>query len=216
MSYVPASSVFNDRQIPSDPKSPFPPSSDSTAFWYVDGSPMAFENIGLSRASKTILPAHTPGLADAAGDIKFLICAECDMGPIGWSFEGGTKAWLAAERVRYGPSQVSRRSSHAADRAGVHDDGPCLMTLPCDAICITTLATIQMNLLVPRAGREQPLVEQSPCDTHDELGVFRVDRPGSTLLRRPPTAVSFRFGQRDARPAGHVVRRRRQDISVMG
>ena len=35
--------------------------------------------------------------------MKWLICAECDLGPLGWGFEGGKEAWVGVERVRYGP-----------------------------------------------------------------------------------------------------------------
>ena len=35
--------------------------------------------------------------------VKWLICAECDLGPVGWGFEGGKEAWVGVERVRYGP-----------------------------------------------------------------------------------------------------------------
>jgi hypothetical protein len=37
----------------------------------------------------------------AKGKVKWLICAECDLGPVGWSFEGGKESWVAMERVRY-------------------------------------------------------------------------------------------------------------------
>jgi hypothetical protein len=61
---------------------------------------MAFENIGFSRPSdaKLIVPDDEP----KRGRVKFLICAECDLGPVGWSYEGGTEAWVAVERVKYG------------------------------------------------------------------------------------------------------------------
>jgi hypothetical protein len=45
-------------------------------------------------------------LAEATGGaghgLKYVTCAECDMGPVGWSIEGGKEAWLGVERVRYG------------------------------------------------------------------------------------------------------------------
>ena len=68
---------------------------------------MTFENIGFSKTSTKTLPEGAPGLSEAQGKVKFLICAECDLGPIGWSFEGGTEAWLAVERVRYGVNTTS-------------------------------------------------------------------------------------------------------------
>lgn len=68
--------------------------------------PYAFDNVGFSRPdvnSNLTLPADLPG-NDGSGDkkIKWLICAECDLGPIGWSYEGGKEAWVALDRVRYG------------------------------------------------------------------------------------------------------------------
>ncbi len=97
-------------QIPTEEKSPLPPSpslpnqsaSTQTAYWHIPGSPMSFENIGFSRPSPMTLPPTGPGVEGAKGKVKFLICAECDLGPVGWSFEGGDEAWLAVERVRYG------------------------------------------------------------------------------------------------------------------
>ena len=63
---------------------------------------MAFENIGYSRPSETMsLPAGAPGM-DSGKQVKWLICAECDLGPVGWSFQGGQESWLSADRVRYG------------------------------------------------------------------------------------------------------------------
>ena len=67
------------------------------------GSPFAFDNIGFSKAdAAATLPAHTPGGPGPAGKVKWLICAECDLGPLGWSFEGGNEAYLAVDRLRYG------------------------------------------------------------------------------------------------------------------
>ena len=62
---------------------------------------MAFENIGYSRPSDKSLSDHAPGM-QSGKKVKWLICAECDLGPVGWSFEGGDESWLAVDRVRYG------------------------------------------------------------------------------------------------------------------
>jgi len=87
-------------QLPTEPGSPFKPTG--TAYWHVIGSPFAFDNIGFSKPDpNTVLPANIPGASDAKGKIKWLICAECDLGPIGWSFEGSSEAWLAVDRLRY-------------------------------------------------------------------------------------------------------------------
>ena len=57
-----------------------------TKFWLLN-SLMAFENIGVSH------------LVD---NIKFLSCADCEVGPVGWhDINDKTKFYIAAERVRY-------------------------------------------------------------------------------------------------------------------
>jgi hypothetical protein len=64
-----------------------------TGWWLVKPSPMEFENIGFSRA--------IPG-SDGAALIKYLSCAECDLGPLGWCVERGpTEFWVNAGRVGY-------------------------------------------------------------------------------------------------------------------
>ncbi|WWD22684.1 hypothetical protein CI109_107177 [Kwoniella shandongensis] len=96
--------------LPIDPSSPFPPAptiSSRTPFWHITSSPFAFDNIGFSKPdTSTKLPPHAPG-QETSGlkgktQVKWLICAECDLGPLGWSYEGGKEAWLAVERVKYG------------------------------------------------------------------------------------------------------------------
>lgn len=61
---------------------------------------MAFDNIGYSRAAPEPLHADTPG-HDAGKPHKFLICAECDLGPLGWAYDGSQDSYLAADRLRY-------------------------------------------------------------------------------------------------------------------
>ncbi|WVQ82896.1 hypothetical protein IAT38_005032 [Cryptococcus sp. DSM 104549] len=94
--------------LPQDPSSPFPaphllPSS-RYPLWYIPTGPFAFDNIGFSRPdASTALPAHAPTpTSGAGGKVKWLICAECDLGPVGWSYEGAQDCWVAVERVRYG------------------------------------------------------------------------------------------------------------------
>ncbi|TFK37017.1 acyl-CoA N-acyltransferase [Crucibulum laeve] len=73
------------------PSLPTPP--ETTQWWLITPSPMAFENIGFTR----------PIVAQNPGDpkMKLLTCAECDLGPLGWSEEGGSEFWLACSRVGY-------------------------------------------------------------------------------------------------------------------
>ena len=55
-------------------------------FWRL-GSLMSFENIGVSHIKD---------------NTKFLSCADCEVGPIGWhDINDKTKFYIAAERVRY-------------------------------------------------------------------------------------------------------------------
>ncbi|KAJ7629338.1 Mss4-like protein [Mycena rosella] len=70
---------------------PLPEPPALTAWWLVAPSPMEFENIGFSK----------PLSGDVGTPMKLLICAECDLGPVGWSAVGGTEFWLACSRVGY-------------------------------------------------------------------------------------------------------------------
>ncbi|GLB41012.1 putative acetyltransferase (GNAT) domain containing protein [Lyophyllum shimeji] len=72
------------------PPLPAPPAT--CQWWLITPSPMQFENIGFSR----------PVQQNPAGPkLKLLACAECDLGPLGWSEEGGREFWLACARVSY-------------------------------------------------------------------------------------------------------------------
>jgi hypothetical protein len=63
---------------------------------------MAFENMGYSRPSANLqLGPGAPGL-ESGKKVKWLSCADCDLGPLGWSYEGGDESWLSVQRVRYG------------------------------------------------------------------------------------------------------------------
>jgi len=68
-----------------------PPPPEKTHWWLVTPSPMSFENIGFSRPTHSDKP------------LKLLACAECDLGPVGWSEPGGNEFWVACQRVRYKP-----------------------------------------------------------------------------------------------------------------
>jgi hypothetical protein len=95
--------------MPEDEKAPFKPdpkvttngsdAKEATLYWHVDGSPFAFENIGFSRAIEGVNKGKEKS-------IKWLVCAECDLGPLGWCYEGGSEAWLSVGRVKYGPPTV--------------------------------------------------------------------------------------------------------------
>ncbi|KAL0958846.1 hypothetical protein HGRIS_014165 [Hohenbuehelia grisea] len=75
--------------------STLPPPPETTQWWLVTPTPMAFENIGFTR------PAKSLPLSDNGKALKLLACAECDLGPLGWSEEGGSEFWLACARVGY-------------------------------------------------------------------------------------------------------------------
>ncbi|KAJ7037476.1 Mss4-like protein [Mycena alexandri] len=72
------------------PPMPEPPAVAN--WWLVTPSPMEFENIGFSKPLSS-----EPG----AAQMKLLVCAECELGPVGWSEVGGTEFWLACSRVGY-------------------------------------------------------------------------------------------------------------------
>ncbi|CCM04359.1 uncharacterized protein FIBRA_06531 [Fibroporia radiculosa] len=69
-----------------------PPPPETMNWWLVTPNAMAFENIGFTRAVVS---------DDTTKRVKLLICAECDLGPLGWCEEGGSEFWLACSRVGY-------------------------------------------------------------------------------------------------------------------
>ncbi|OCF41023.1 hypothetical protein I317_05134 [Kwoniella heveanensis CBS 569] len=99
-------------------------STSGAPHWHVPQSPFSFDNIGFSKPdlnNPDPLPSFVPrpgqkqyqvpvqegpmtapGAGSGGAKVKWLICAECDLGPIGWSWEGGNEAWLVADRVTYG------------------------------------------------------------------------------------------------------------------
>ncbi|ORY88217.1 Mss4-like protein [Leucosporidium creatinivorum] len=105
-----------------------PSPSTSHGYWSIP-SPLTFENIGFSRnaappqpsSSGSLVPSSAPTPTPAAATIKYLICADCDHGPLGWhdtegrdlgvevadenegvgSVRKGREFLLDVERVRY-------------------------------------------------------------------------------------------------------------------
>ncbi|GAA5969239.1 hypothetical protein JCM21900_005014 [Sporobolomyces salmonicolor] len=79
----------NDFELPALPQkitSPPSPSSSASAspsqgYWSVP-SPLSFENIGFSR--NTSLPSTSAPSSPSSATIKYLTCADCDHGPLGW------------------------------------------------------------------------------------------------------------------------------------
>ncbi|KAJ7071354.1 Mss4-like protein [Mycena amicta] len=69
---------------------PLPEPPALVDWWLVGPSPMEFENVGFTHAT-----------SHGATPLKLLTCAECDLGPLGWSEVGGTEFWLACSRVGY-------------------------------------------------------------------------------------------------------------------
>lgn len=54
---------------------------------------------GLSVSRLTCFDDPSP--TASSKPIKLLICADCDVGPLGWCEEGGEEFWLACSRVKY-------------------------------------------------------------------------------------------------------------------
>ncbi|KAG8711207.1 hypothetical protein FRC11_003406, partial [Ceratobasidium sp. 423] len=82
--WTPAEHTTTHPEIFASSQSEFPVSlpGGPTGWWLVKPSPMQFENIGFSRA------------VGGDGGIKYLSCAECDLGPLGWCVERGpTEFW---------------------------------------------------------------------------------------------------------------------------
>ncbi|KAJ3916197.1 Mss4-like protein [Lentinula edodes] len=89
-------SQIEPSDIPIHPLLPqLPSASEFTQWWLITPNPMQFENVGFSR------PVESLSLSPSGRKLKLLICAECDLGPLGWSEEGGTEFWLACSRVGY-------------------------------------------------------------------------------------------------------------------
>lgn len=97
-----AGSLVERESVPLDPSevsgmsasplAPLPPPPATMNWWLVTPNAMAFENIGFTRPVT---------LQAADKKLKLLICAECDLGPLGWCEEGGCEFWLAVSRVGY-------------------------------------------------------------------------------------------------------------------
>lgn len=76
---------------PDLPPLPVPP--ETAQWWLITGSSTTFENIGFT---------HPVQPTNSGRQVRLLACAECDLGPLGWSEEGGSEYWLACSRVSYG------------------------------------------------------------------------------------------------------------------
>jgi len=59
---------------------------DVELFWKVDEQ-LHFENVGFSKTVN--------------GDEKFLMCADCEQGPIGWTQLSQPQSYVATARVKY-------------------------------------------------------------------------------------------------------------------
>ncbi|BGO95019.1 hypothetical protein NBRC10512_006517 [Rhodotorula toruloides] len=69
--------------LPHPVSSPTPPSSSSSRGYWSVSSPLAFENIGFSRNAAPP-SSSTSSTSSAPATIKYLTCADCDHGPLGW------------------------------------------------------------------------------------------------------------------------------------
>ncbi|KIY52199.1 Mss4-like protein, partial [Fistulina hepatica ATCC 64428] len=65
----------------------------TTSWWLISPSMMLFENVGFSRT--------VPNQPTEGASMKLLACAECDLGPLGWSQVGTSEFWLSCSRVAY-------------------------------------------------------------------------------------------------------------------
>ena len=69
----------------------FPPSAATKQFWLVTPpSAMTFENVGFSK-----------GATIDGRTVKYLACADCDCGPLGWHDLATDEYLLGANRLRY-------------------------------------------------------------------------------------------------------------------
>ncbi|KAL7423760.1 hypothetical protein Q5752_001343 [Cryptotrichosporon argae] len=98
----PPSALFPPPSLPSSaPSSPSaPPVPSPAAYWAIRGSPLSFSNATFSKAGAAT-GTVPPGAPGAGGTLKWVACGDCEEGPVGWTIEGGTEAWVAVERVAY-------------------------------------------------------------------------------------------------------------------
>jgi len=64
---------------------------DTVVEWFVLEDIMQFENIGVTNTVE---------------EKKYLICADCEMGPVGWTDLSTKKCFIALSRVRHSPSST--------------------------------------------------------------------------------------------------------------
>ncbi|BGP19617.1 hypothetical protein JCM10213_008319 [Rhodosporidiobolus nylandii] len=78
-------SDFNLPALPRPISSPAPTQSASQGYWSIP-SPLSFENIGFSRnaAPPSSSASASSSSAPPPANIKYLTCADCDHGPLGW------------------------------------------------------------------------------------------------------------------------------------
>ena len=66
---------------------------------------MAFENVGFSRPLAADDKGGGTGVQDQQinlpAGLRYLCCADCEMGPIGFNITGQELFYVAADRVRY-------------------------------------------------------------------------------------------------------------------
>jgi hypothetical protein len=97
-------------QNPHLPPLPEPP--QTVQWWLITPSPMEFENVGFTRPVQPLTELGASLRSPLSSflcthvhcegrKIKLLTCAECDLGPLGWSEEGGSEFWLSCSRVAY-------------------------------------------------------------------------------------------------------------------
>lgn len=64
-----------------------PTGDNLTNFWLIQNM-LDFENLGFSKTVESI---------------KFLICADCEIGPLGWhNLQAPNEFYISCERVKYG------------------------------------------------------------------------------------------------------------------
>ncbi|KAK4057497.1 hypothetical protein OIO90_001566 [Microbotryomycetes sp. JL221] len=81
--------------------------TQSNAYWSVD-SPLSFENIGFSR--NTTLPINSTLQTSSTTSeemIKYLICADCDLGPLGWHDTQGKDLGFEVEQENHSNSTAA-------------------------------------------------------------------------------------------------------------
>ncbi|GAA5900121.1 uncharacterized protein JCM6883_006094 [Sporobolomyces salmoneus] len=111
----------NELELPPLPRridAPSPSSSSSSSshlgYWTLS-SPLAFENIGFTRSLPSSSSSSQPSTSPSAAQIKYLTCADCDFGPLGWHDTEGRDLGVEVQEENEGGGEVRKGREFLVD-----------------------------------------------------------------------------------------------------